>query len=85
MMELAKCTSYEKEEKYLKFLKQNSLSLVRLISNLIDITKIDANYFEIHRKNLDIVNFAELITFSVLDYAKCKNINIIFDTDIEER
>jgi len=85
MMELAKCTSYEKEEKYLKFLKQNSLRLVRLISNLIDITKIDANYFEIHRKNLDIVNFAELITFSVLDYAKCKNIYIIFDTDIEEK
>lgn len=85
MMELSKSSSYEKEEMYLKFLKQNSLRLVRLISNLIDITKIDANYFEIHRKNLDIVYFVETITSSVLDYAKYKNINIIFDTDIEEK
>lgn len=85
MMELAKCTSYENEEKYLKFLKQNSLRLVRLINNLIDITKIDANYLEIHRKNLDIVNLVESITSSVIDFAECKNINIIFDTDIEEK
>ena len=85
MMELEKHPSNENEKKYVKFLKQNSLRLVRLINNLIDLTKIDANYFEIHRRNLDIVSFVESITSSVLDYAKVKSINIIFDTDIEEK
>ncbi|NLK64976.1 MAG: hypothetical protein GX289_07770 [Tissierellia bacterium] len=84
IMELTKQISYE-NEKYLKILKHNALRLVRLISNLIDLAKIDANFIEIHSKNIDIVSFVEAITSSVLDYAVRKNINIIFDTDIEEK
>jgi signal transduction histidine kinase len=71
--------------KYNKIVKQNCYRLIRLIGNLIDITKIDAKYFEINKKNCDIVNVVANITQSVSDYIKDKNIELGFDTEIEER
>jgi signal transduction histidine kinase len=71
--------------KYNKIVKQNCYRLIRLIGNLIDITKIDAKYFEINKKNCDIVNVVANITQSVSDYIKDKNIELVFDTEIEER
>ena len=35
--------------------------------------------------NNDIVKVVEDITMSIVEYTKLKNINIIFDTDIEEK
>jgi signal transduction histidine kinase len=71
--------------KYNRIVKQNCYRLIRLIGNLIDITKIDAKYFEINKKNCDIVNVVENITQSVADYIKDKNIELFFETEIEKR
>jgi two-component system, OmpR family, phosphate regulon sensor histidine kinase PhoR len=71
--------------KYNKIVKQNCYRLIRLIGNLIDITKIDAKYFEIKKKNCDIVKVIENITQSVAEYIKDKNIELCFDTDMEEK
>lgn len=70
---------------YTRIIKQNCLRLLRLISNLIDITKIDAGYFHITPVNSDIVKTVEDITMSVAKYIEDKNIELIFDTDIEEK
>ncbi|WBW97261.1 MASE3 domain-containing sensor histidine kinase [Oceanirhabdus sp. W0125-5] len=75
----------EKISQYLKILNQNGFRLLRLINNLIDITKIDANYFQIDLQNCNIVSTVEDITLSVAQYIENKNIQIIFDTDVEEK
>lgn len=59
--------------------------MLRLINNLIDSTKIDAGYFEPNMVNCNIVNVVEEITLSVAEYIKSNNLNLIFDTDIEEK
>jgi two-component system phosphate regulon sensor histidine kinase PhoR len=71
--------------KYLKMIKQNSFRLIRLINNLIDISKIDATIFEIKPINCDIVRIVEDITMSVVDYVENRDISLIFDTYIEEK
>jgi signal transduction histidine kinase len=51
---------------------------------MIDITKLDAGFFELELKNCNIVNVVENITLSVSEYIKHKSIELVFDTDIEE-
>lgn len=72
-------------EKYTDIMKQNCYRLLRIIGNLIDITKIDAGHFFIQMQNNDIVNVVENIVSSIVDYVESKNISIVFDTEIEER
>lgn len=72
-------------ERKTKIMKQNSLRLLRLINNIIDVTKLDAGFFEIHPQNTNIIKIVEEITLSVADYAKDRDVDIIFDTDIEEK
>ncbi len=71
--------------KYNKIIKQNCYRLIRLIGNLIDITKIDAKFFEVTKRNCDIVKVVENITQSVAVYIKDKNIELSFDTEIGEK
>ena len=71
-------------KKYSISIKQNSYRLLRLINNLIDITKIDAGYYKINLENHDIVSIVEDITISVAQYVENKGISLIFDTEVEE-
>ena len=75
----------EKFEANIKTMKQNCLRLLRLINNLIDITKIDAGFFQLDLKNYNIVSIIEEITLSIAEYTKSKGISLIFDTDTEEK
>ncbi|MGH4122070.1 MAG: PAS domain-containing sensor histidine kinase [Clostridium sp.] len=74
----------EKSSKHLKAMKRNCMRLLRLVNNLIDTTKIDAGFYEPHFSNQDIVSLINRIALSVSDYAKQKDINLLFHTDIEE-
>lgn len=73
------------EEKYIKIIKQNCYRLLRLVNNLIDITKIDAGFYKANLQNCNIINIVENITLSVVDYIKNKDITLVFDTEIEEK
>lgn len=72
-------------DKHLKAMKQNCHRLLRLINNLIDITKIGAGFMELQLKNVNVVSIIEDITLSVEEYAKVKEIYIQFDTEVEEK
>lgn len=72
-------------KKYTKGMQQNCYRLLRLVNNLIDITKIDAGYLELNMDRCNIVSLVEDITVSVAEYIESKNISLIFDTDIEEK
>lgn len=75
----------EKVKKYYNIMKQNCFRLLRLINNLIDITKIDAGFYKLNFKNENIIAIIEDITLSVVEYGNNKGIEITFDTDIEEK
>lgn len=75
----------KKIDKYLKMMKQNCFRLIKLINNLIDITKIDAANFEIRLRNMDIVKVVEDITLSVAEYIENKGVVLVFDTEVEEK
>lgn len=77
--------SYSDKFKYIKMMKQNCYRLLRLIDNLIDITKIDNDYLNINEINQDIVSLIENVTLSVANYISSKGISITFDTDVEEK
>ena len=72
---------YEDNKQYLKI---NCKRMLRLINNIIDITKIDVGCTKAKFANCDIVRVVEDITLSVINYANNKNINIVFDTEVEE-
>lgn len=73
------------KDKYLDIMKQNCYRLMRLINNLLDITRLDSGFLTPHMKNYNIISVVEDITLSVTSFAESKGINIIFDTDSEEK
>lgn len=77
--------TYGKCKKYFNIMKQNCYRQIRLINNLIDITRIDSGFLKMNFKNVNIVEIVENITLSVADYIESKGIKIIFDTDVEEK
>lgn len=75
----------QKRNRYVKMMKQNCYRLLRLINNLIDITRIDSGYVTPKMKNHNIVSVVEDITSSVAGYIEQKGLRLIFDTDVEEK
>ncbi|WP_291636613.1 ATP-binding protein [Clostridium sp.] len=75
----------EKIIKYIDSMKLNSYRLSKLINNIVDTSKIKAGFFEMHLSNNNIIKVVEEIVMSVIDYCDCKGLNLIFDTDIEEK
>jgi PAS domain S-box-containing protein len=71
--------------KHSHILKQNCYRMLKLISNLIDITKIDTGFLNLNLKNSNIISIVEDITLSTAEYIESKGISLLFDTDIEER
>ncbi len=72
-------------EHYVDCIKRNSFRLIRLINNLLDVTKIESSNFKIKLENINIVYAIENIVDSVVDFVKSEGINIIFDTTTEEK
>ena len=70
--------------RHVDIMKQNSYRLLRLVNNLIDISRIDIGYYNLQPSNYNIVKVVEDITLSIAEYVKHKKINLIFNTDVEE-
>ncbi|MCE5219810.1 MAG: Cache 3/Cache 2 fusion domain-containing protein [Clostridium sp.] len=70
---------------YTSCIKQNCNRLLRLVNNLIDMTKIDSGYMNLELRNENIVQVAEEITQSTAEYVQYMSRTIIFDTDKEEK
>lgn len=70
---------------YFTIMNQNSLRLLRLINNIIDSTKINGGYLNLNLANDNIVYVVEELVQSVADFVQSKGINIIFDTEVEEK
>jgi len=71
--------------KHIDSMMQNCYRLSRLINNIVDSSKIEAGFFELNLSNNNIVAVVEEIVMSVTDFTDSKGLNIIFDTDTEEK
>jgi len=71
--------------KYIDSIKQNSNRLSKLINNIVDSSKIEAGFFELNLSNNNIVQVVEELVMSVTNFTESKGLNIIFDTNIEEK
>lgn len=75
---------YEAYGKYKQGLKINCYRMLRLINNLIDVSKIEVGFLKADFTNKDIVYLVENIVSLVIPHSENKNISIIFDTNVEE-
>lgn len=75
----------DKVKEYMKIIKQNTNRQLRLVNNLLDITRVDAGRINMHKKNIDIVFLTKAITESVYEYASRKGVNVTFVSKISKR
>lgn len=75
----------EKIKKYMDSMHQNGLRLLRLINNLIDITKIDGGFYELNLQYINIENLIDEIIHSVAEYAHDNGLSIQFYSEIKEK
>lgn len=71
--------------KTVKSIKQNSDILMDIINNIMDLSKLELNFYE---NSKDYYNIVTLVEDAAVGFTKCMNLNnieLFFDTDEEER
>lgn len=64
---------------------QNCYRLTKLINNILDISKIESGFYDLSLTNEDIVHVTEDIVHSIAQYIRNMELQIVFDTNIEEK
>jgi signal transduction histidine kinase len=85
---LNKCSASECKEKlgeYNYSIKQNCYRLIKLINNIVDLSKSNSGLLKLEPMNVNIVDIVKTIVDSVLVYAKSKGLNIIFNSNVKEK
>lgn len=78
-------TNKWKLSKGINTIKQNCYRFIKLINNIVDLSKAEAGYLKLNLSNENIVQITEDIVQSVSEYVNRKGLNIIFDTNVEEK
>ncbi|WP_297424696.1 PAS domain-containing sensor histidine kinase [Clostridium sp.] len=73
----------DKAKSLIKNIKQNTFRQLRLVNNLLDITRINSGRFKLHIKTIDIVSLTKQISQSVRLYSDQKNIELIFKCSLK--
>ena len=69
----------------MKVMNKNVKRLLNLINNIIDTTKIENGKYKINLEEENIVYIVEEIALSVRDAIESTGINLIIDTNTEEK
>ncbi|MDP4183137.1 MAG: ATP-binding protein [Bacillota bacterium] len=72
----AHCEQTEKFNDYFYAIKQNCYRLTRLVNNLLDITRIDSDFYVINLQNNNIVKIIENIVLSITEFVENKGLTI---------
>lgn len=75
----------DRVKELLKNIKQNTFRQLRLVNNLLDITRLNSGRLKLHIKNIDIVSLTRQISHSVKLYSDQKNIELLFKCDLESK
>jgi PAS domain S-box-containing protein len=70
---------------YNNSIKQNCYRLIKLVNNIVDLSKSKSGLLMLNLCNVNIVEVIESIVQSISEYVKSKELKIIFDTNIEEK
>ena len=77
--------SEEKNKHYMDVIKKSSNSLLNIINDIIDSSKIESGAYKINKEeNIDIVYLVEETALNMKDYVGEKGIELIIDPEIEE-
>jgi PAS domain S-box-containing protein len=71
--------------KNLGIMKQNCYRLLRLVNNLIDITRLDRGYASLMLRNIDVVSLVSEVVSSVEEYIKGRGLQISFEAQIQSK
>lgn len=74
----------DKIRKYISSIRKNSHRLLRLVNNIIDLTRIDIEDFELNMSKTNIVSVVEDLVQVSAKYIKEYGCDIEFDTSVEE-
>jgi PAS domain S-box-containing protein len=74
-----------KAKDFLGKIRQNSYRQLRLVNNLLDITRFNAGQMQVNKENIDIVYLTKSVTDSVQIYAQQKEIGLTFSSTIKSR
>lgn len=90
MLTLSQDKNYNPEikyklRKYTSIIKQNNYRLLKLVDNMLDITKINSNSFRLNIDNHDIVEFIKRMTYSVAAYIENKNRVLEFKSNVKNK
>jgi PAS domain S-box-containing protein len=75
----------DRTKEYIKMIKQNVFRQMRLVNNLLDITRTNSGHIKINKKNLDIVYLTKSITESVDTYATDKGVGVTFVSSVNKK
>lgn len=68
----------DKVQGLIKNIKQNTFRQLRLVNNLLDITRLNSGRLKLNTKNIDIVSLTRQISQSVRVYSDQKHIKLLF-------
>ncbi|MGE5472814.1 MAG: ATP-binding protein [Ignavibacteriales bacterium] len=74
-----------KVSKYLSIMKQNCNRLIKLINNILDITRITTGYLVLSLQEYDIVALIREVTMSVSDFVLQKKIDLKFTSNVKSK
>ncbi|RNC63198.1 MAG: Sensor histidine kinase TodS [Candidatus Dichloromethanomonas elyunquensis] len=75
----------DKGKGFLNKIRHNANRELKLINNLLDITRINAGQMKMNQTNIDIVQYSKSITESVTVYAEQKHIPLSFSSTIRTK
>ena len=90
LVEMLKKKNYPTEsklnlDKHIGVIKQNCFRLLRLINNLIDVTRIDSGFYSVNLRNYDIIAIIKDVTMSVAQFIESKGITLQLSSNVESK
>jgi PAS domain S-box-containing protein len=75
----------DKAKGYLRKILQNANRQLKLVNNLLDVTRVNAGHLKINNKNMDIVQLTDSITYSIKVFADQKGIKLAFSSTLQKK
>lgn len=75
----------DKVKEYMGIIRQNTNRQLRLVNNLLDITRANAGSIKVNKKNIDIVFITKSIIESVYEFSSQKGISVTFESLFSEK
>ncbi len=66
-------------------IRQNAFRQLRLVNNLLEVSRAEAGRTKLYLKNMNVVAVTKVITDSTVLYAKAKGVEVRFTSDVERK